>query len=110
MREGKDMRNNRYIILFWIICVMVLIIPGVQADPAFNISKIDTPDTVSMDYAKTPLGSIDSLTGFVQYLCDLADEMIEFIASIFDMLGMKDDPHVDDLMTELNKSREAIKI
>ncbi|WP_165077239.1 hypothetical protein [Methanogenium sp. MK-MG] len=87
----------------------LLIIPAVQADQAFNISKIDSPDTVSMDYSKTPLGTTNAFTSFVQYLSDLAEELIEFIASIFDMLGMKDDPHVDDLMTELNQSRDLIK-
>jgi hypothetical protein len=104
-----DMPDNKYLKFFCIICIVLLIIPAVQADQAFNISKIDSPDTVSMDYSETPLGTTDAFTGFVQYLIDLATELIEFITSIFAMLGMEDDPQVDNLMTELNQSRDLIK-
>ncbi|MDE4907157.1 hypothetical protein L0665_00750 [Methanogenium marinum] len=89
--------------------MVFLIIPAVQADELFNISKIDSPDTVSMDYSKTPLGTTDALLGYIQYLSDLTEELVDFIASIFDMLGMEDDPQVNDLMTELNQSRDMIK-
>ncbi len=102
------MRNNRSLRFFVILCLVVLTVPAVQADQAFNISKIDSPDTVTMDYSKTPLGTTASCTAFVQYLNDLTEELIEFIASIFDMLGLGDDPQVDNLMTELNQGRNMI--
>lgn len=95
----------RIIVIF--ILLGAIVIPG-QAAPGYDTSKLHAPVVPVVDYSNAPLGTVDALGVYVQSLLRAAGELIRFINSIFEMLGIADDANVKELMEMYDKWMEMV--
>ena len=71
-----------------------------------NTDKLDIPDIGAMNFSGTPPGSLESLGAYAERLVAAAKELLDFIESIFGMLGMDENTDVGELMKILEKGMD----
>jgi hypothetical protein len=98
------------------ILVAAILIPALIIIPvhAVSIEEIDTgsldiPEPDKLNFSATPLGSLESLLTYTERLIKAADELLNFIESMFSMLGMVNDPDVENLMKILKEGANLTK-
>ena len=96
--------------------IAAILIPALIIIPvhAITIEEIDTgsldiPKLEELNFSDTPLGSPESLLAYSERLIKAAEELLDFIDSIFSMLGMVNDPDVENLMNILKEGANLTK-
>lgn len=90
-----------------IIIMSVLIFPvSALSAEEIDTSNLDIPEVETMDLSETPIGSLESIMAYAERLIAAAEELLNFIESIFEMLGMEDNPDVEKLMKILNEGKD----
>lgn len=99
------------------ILITAILIPALIIIPvhAITIEEIDTgsldiPEPDELNFSATPLGSLESLLTYTERLIKAAEELLDFIGSMFGMLGMENDPDVENLMNILKEGTNLTKI
>ena len=67
----------------------------------FDTDVLDIPELEAMDYSETPLRTLESLAAYAEHLIEAAEELLNFVDSIFEMLGMEENSEVKELMDVL---------
>jgi len=96
------------VIFFTVIIITSFFIIPASALSAEEIDtgKLDIPEIETMDLSGTPIGSLESILAYAERLIAAAEELLNFIESIFEMLGMEDNPDVENLMEILNEGKD----
>ncbi|EHQ36531.1 hypothetical protein Metlim_2484 [Methanoplanus limicola DSM 2279] len=94
-------------------------IPGGLSDPTepdtiltdseINTSKLYSPEVKPLDLSENPVGTLGALQELIDQLTSAADEIIHFIDSIFEMLGMEEREEVKNLKDALEDGRNLVK-
>jgi hypothetical protein len=94
-------------------------IPGGLLDPTdsdtilteseINTSKLYSPEVKPLDLSENPVGTLGALQELIDQLTSAADEIIHFIESIFEMLGMEEREEVKNLKDALEDGRNLVK-
>ena len=95
------------ILLTAIISTSLFIFPA----SAISLEEIDTetldiPEVEAMDFSGTPTGSLESLAAYAEHLIEAVEELLQFIESIFTMLGMENDSDVERLIDVLKEGKD----
>lgn len=99
--------KNAAIFLTATIIMIIFVAPTSAISPdEIDAEKLDIPNVEAMDYSDTPLGSLESLAAYAEHLIEAAEELLNFIESIFEMLGMEDNPDVERLVDVLNEGKD----
>ncbi|MBN1432128.1 MAG: hypothetical protein JW931_05105 [Methanomicrobiaceae archaeon] len=95
------------ILLAATIIMIIFIVPasGISLEE-IDTETLDIPEVEAMDFSKTPIGSLESLAAYAEHLIEAFEELLQFIESIFTMLGMESDSDVKRLMDILNKGKD----
>ena len=99
-----------------IILIAAIIITAITICPAAAISveeidtgSLDIPELEALDFSETPLGSLESLLTYSERLIKAAEALLDFIGSIFSMLGMEDNTDVENLLNILEDGMNLTK-
>jgi hypothetical protein len=99
-----------------IILIAAIIITATAICPAAAISaeeidtgSLDIPELEALDFSETPLGSLESLLTYSERLIKAAEALLDFIDSIFSMLGMEDNTDVENLLNILDEGMNLTK-
>lgn len=60
------------------------------------------------EYSTAPLGTTDSMTQFVNWLCELGRELIEIFTSAMDLIGLTNESYVGDMLTTLDDGMNLV--
>jgi hypothetical protein len=95
--------------------IIIFAIIAIAPATAISIDEIDTgsldiPEIDPLNFSKTPIGSAGALLTYAEHLIDAVNELLDFIDSIFEMLGMGESPDVGNLMKTLKEEVEGIGI
>lgn len=71
-----------------------------------DTEDLDIPEIEAMDFSETPIGSLEALGAYADRLIEAAEEILDFIGSIFEMLGMGEDSNVENLMNVLEDGKD----
>ena len=94
------------LIIFAIIVVPVTAISLEEIDTG----SLDIPEISPLNFSGTPIGSAEALLTYAERLIDAANELLDFIDSIFEMLGMGDSPDVGNLTKILKEEIDGLGI
>jgi len=100
------MKFSSFLVVFLIVFMFGA---NVQASQEYDISQLETPVIPVVDYSKAPLGTLDSLKVYVDSLFEAAGELLRFINSIFEMLGMEEDTNVKELLEMYEGGMEMVE-
>lgn len=92
---------------FLLIAILVVLVLPVSAadlsDIGIDTGDLDIPEVDELNFSETPIGSMASLQTYVDHLVSAAMELLNFIESIFNMLGIGEDNDVTNLMSTLEE-------
>ncbi|MBP2133705.1 hypothetical protein J2128_001659 [Methanomicrobium sp. W14] len=91
------------VVLLFLVAMLVLPASAISFE-GINTSSLDIPEINEANFTENPLGTLESLEAYAEHLISAADEILKFIESIFDMLGIANDENVTNLMNILNES------
>ena len=88
--------------------ILALLIAPVSAlsPDEIDTSDLDMPEIDDLDLSGNPIGSLDALEAYVNRLVTAAEELLNFIESIFEMLGMEEDEDVKKLLSVLDEGMD----
>lgn len=74
---------------------------------ALSLDEIDTdslniPDIDKLDFTDTPIGSSASMEKYANHLIEAGEKLLQFIESIFEMLGLENNSDVTNLTKTLH--------
>ena len=72
------------------------------------LSPMSAITASAAEYPTAPLGSVESMTQFVEWLVELGRELIEIFTSAMDLLGLSNETYVGDMLTTLDNGMELV--
>jgi UPF0288 family protein (methanogenesis marker protein 3) len=81
----------------------------ILTESEINTSKLYSPEVKPLDLSENPVGTLGALQELIDQLTSAADEIIHFIESIFEMLGMEEREEVKNLKDALEDGRNLVK-
>ncbi|MDO8841653.1 MAG: hypothetical protein Q7J09_05725 [Methanocalculus sp.] len=69
---------------------------------------IGAENVTAAEYPTAPLGTLDSMSQFVEWLCELAEELIKIFTDAMEMIGLSNESYVSDMVDTMNDGMNLV--